>query len=47
MSFLLFIAIGYLLLLVGGDKGISVDDTTWICLAILTGAEVISLRCKK
>ena len=47
MSYLLFIAIGYCLVLAGAKVGVMVDDTTWLCLAILTGAEVISWRCKK
>ena len=47
MSYLLFIAIGYCLILAGAKVGVMVDDTTWLCLAILTAGEVISLRCKK
>lgn len=47
MSYLLFIACGYLLILLAAKAGISIDDTTWLCLAILTAGEVISLRCKK
>lgn len=47
MSYLLFIGIGYFLMLVGAKIGVMVDDTTWLCFAILTAGEVISLRCKK
>jgi hypothetical protein len=47
MSYLLFIAIGYCLILAGAKVGVMVDDTTWLCLAILTAGEVISWRCKK
>lgn len=47
MSYLLFIAIGYCLILAGAKVGVMVDDTTWLCLAILTAGEVISWRCNK
>lgn len=47
MSYLLFIACGYLLIILAAKAGISIDDTTWLCLAILTAGEVISLTCKK
>ena len=47
MSYLLFILCGYVLLLFAGKHVVSIDSTTWLCLAILTGAEVISWRCKK
>ena len=47
MSYLLFILCGYVLLLFAGKYVVSIDSTTWLCLAILTGAEVISWRCKK
>lgn len=47
MSYLLFMACGYLLILLMAKTGVSIDDTTWLCLAILTVGEVISLRCKK
>ena len=47
MSYLLFIAIGYCLILAGARVGVMVDDTTWLCLAILTAGEVISRRYKK
>lgn len=47
MTYLLYLAIGYLLAILSAKYGILVDDTTWIVLAILTGAEVISWRCKK
>ena len=47
MSYLLFIVIGYFLVLAGAKVGLMVDNTTWLCLAILTGAEVISWRRKK
>lgn len=46
MSYLLFIAGGYLLILVAAKMGVSIDDTTWLCFAILTAGEVISWRCK-
>lgn len=42
MSYLLYLAIGYLLIILGEKYGTPVDDTTWIVFAILTGAEVIS-----
>lgn len=47
MSYLLFIACGYLLMLVAAKMSLSIDDTTWLCLAILTAGEVISWRFKK
>ena len=48
MSYLLFILIGYALIAISVKAGVnSVDDTTWICLSILTAGEVISWRCKK
>lgn len=48
MSYLLFIVCGWALMLFGAKVGAdSIDNTTWLCLAILTGAEVISWRCKK
>ena len=47
MSYLLFIVIGYFLILAGAKVGVMVDDTTWLCVAILTAGEVISWRCKK
>lgn len=47
MSYLLFIVIGYFLVLAGARVGVMVDDTTWLCIAILTSGEVISWRCKK
>ena len=47
MTYLLYLAIGYLLIILGAKYGTPVDDKTWIVLAILTGAEVISWRCKK
>lgn len=46
MSYLLFMACGYLFILVAAKMGVSIDDTTWLCLAILTAGEVISWRCK-
>ena len=47
MSYLLFIAIGYCLILAGAKIGVMVDDTTWLCFAILTAGEVISWSCKR
>lgn len=47
MSYLLFIAVGYLLIVAGAKVGVPVDNTTWICLSILTAGEVISWRYKK
>ena len=47
MSYLLFMACGYLLVLLAAKMGVSIVDTTWLCLAILTAGEVISLRYKK
>ena len=47
MSYLLFVAVGHLLILIGANDGILVDDTTWLCLAILTAGEAIAWRCKK
>ena len=47
MSYLLFIAIGYCLILAGAKLDVMVDSTTWICLAILTAGEVISWMDKK
>ena len=47
MSYLLFILSGYALLLFSAKVGTNIDSTTWLCLAILAGAEVISWRCKK
>lgn len=46
MSYLMYIAIGALMVLVAGPER-SYDSTTWICLAILTAGEVISWRGKK
>lgn len=47
MTYLLFILVGYVLLLFSAKVGVMVDSTTWIVLAILSGAEVVSWRCKK
>ena len=47
MSYLLFILCGYVLLLFAEKYGVSIDSTTWLCLAILTGAETIAWRVKK
>ena len=47
MSYLLFIVIGYFLILICAKAGVPIDDTTWLCLAILTAGEAISWRCKK
>lgn len=48
MSYLLFIACGWVIMIVAAKEGTySIDSTTWLCLAILTAGEVISLRCKK
>jgi hypothetical protein len=48
MSYLLFIVCGWALMRFGAKVGAdSIDNTMWLCLAILTAGEVISLRCKK
>jgi hypothetical protein len=47
MSYLLFIGLGWWLTVLSTKNGIPIDDTTWLCLAILTAGEVISWRCKK
>ena len=47
MSYLLYIAVGILLMWFCAETGISTNDTTWVILAILTAAETISIRCKK
>ena len=44
MSYLLFMACGYLLILIAAKMGVSIDDTTWLCLAILTAGEAIAIR---
>lgn len=46
MSYLLFIAVGLLLLAFCHAFGIKPNDTVWIVLAILTIGEVASLRGK-
>ena len=47
MSYVLYLAIGMLLMWFCAKNGISTNDTTWIVLAILTAAETISIRRKK
>ena len=47
MSYLLYVAVGTLLMWFCAKNELSTDDATWIILAILTAAETISLRCKK
>ena len=48
VSYLLFVLVGWFVMLVARKSGMTgVDDTTWLCLAILTAGEVISWRCKK
>ena len=48
MSYLLFIVCSWVLMIFAVKTGsYSIDDTTWLCLAILTAGEVISWRCKK
>lgn len=48
MSYLMFIVCGYALMLFSVKVGVySIDNTAWLCLAILTAGEVISWRCKK
>ena len=48
MSYLLFIVCSLALMYFAVKTGAnSIDNTTWICLAILTAGEVISWRCKK
>ena len=43
MSYLLFIAVSYLVMAVAAKGGFTVDDTSWICLAILTAGEAIAI----
>lgn len=47
MSYLLYLAVGMLLMWFCAKNGISMNDTDWIILAILIAAETMSLRCKK
>ena len=48
MSYLLFMVVGWFVMLVAHKSGMtSIDNTTWLCLAILTAGEVISWRGKK
>jgi len=48
MTYLLFIICGWVLTLFAAKHGCpSIDNTTWLCLAILTAGEVISQRCGK
>ena len=48
MSYLLFFTIGYFFIVIGEKAGLpSVDNTTWLCLAILSGCEAIAWRIKK
>ena len=47
MTYLLFIGLGYFLKALSIKYGIPIDDTTWLCFAILTAGEVISWRYKK
>ena len=48
MSYLLFIACGWAIILFGAKLGVdSIDNTVFLCLAILTAGEVVSWRCKK
>jgi len=47
MSYLLYLAVGTLLMWFCAKNELTTNDTTWIILAILTAAETISFRCKK
>lgn len=48
MSFLLYLAVCFIYAYLCGAVGVEkIGDTDWIILAVLTGAEVISWRCKK
>ena len=47
MSYLLYIAVGALLMWFCAKTGLSANDTTWVVLAILTAAETISIERKK
>lgn len=47
MSYLLFILCGYALTIFSAKIGTTIDDVTWLCIAILSGAEVISWRWKR
>lgn len=48
MSYLLYIAVCFIYMLLCAKAGITDNsESTAIILAILTGAEVISWRCKK
>ena len=44
MSYLLFIGVSYLIMALAARNGFTVDDTSWICLAILTAGEVIAWK---
>jgi len=47
MSYFLFIGLGYFLVILSEKNGLLIDNTMWLCFAILTGAEVIAWRIKK
>lgn len=44
MSYLLFLVTGSVIMLMAAKGGYSIDDTTWICLAILSAGEAIAIR---
>lgn len=47
MSYLLYLAVGMLLMWFCAKNGLSMNDNDLVILAILTAAETISIRCKK
>lgn len=47
MSYLLFIAASYIIMLASAKSGISISSTAWICLAILTAGEVVAWSWRK
>lgn len=46
VCYVIFVVLMYILDLCAVYYGGTIGDTAWICLAILTAGEVISLRCK-
>ena len=46
MTYLLFIVLSLFLMIWSAKTGTPIDDTTWLCLAILTAGEMISWRKK-
>lgn len=50
MSFIIFLVVTILFLLIAAKNGIPINETTgtfWICLAILSAGEAIGLRVGK